>query len=551
MLPLPLEVLRPIFQQAQLSDRTLIVLADSDPLLSVTCLSIHLARHGITKPEQACTFRIPRKRSNHDVLTALSLARWLTKTRRFECSFESRDGNLEVMLSQLAELHALLNRFTALVEVVISFHPEDAPYANLSGYDVTAWVKAMEKLLNTIIEKGCTSLHVNGLRQMCDIYHCTPLFPRQPPLSIKLLSLWDSAISTISRLRLPSPAANEESRHLYEDTVLRGPTWEYRRDHARPATHPNRQNDETLTYLSPAAKVNTQLTHMTIGSNALLFPPLLQWTYLALECSPISTLTIRNVDFVGPTWSILSTLLPRARPSLRRLELSNVGSVSHEQITHFMAAFPELKYLSAEGLGLPWYTFLSASGLPAGIAMPVFACLGELRVQSNWILPNIEFDAKTFPALKRLTIAFDGNTTAWMGATSPLPNLSKRSDELPFEVNVEIGASCDIVPWMKRTRLPDIRQGQEMFRCVSGVVLVVHGRLEWEHEPNENAVRMVAGEWFGQFPMLRKGGIRIQAENVEMEIERAERFCRQGLPTVLEKLERFDIDARPARIRLN
>ncbi|KAJ3505355.1 hypothetical protein NMY22_g17616 [Coprinellus aureogranulatus] len=407
------------------------------------------------------------------------------------------------MLSQLAELHALLNRFTAFVEVVISFHLEDAPYANLSGYDVAPWVRAMEKLLNTIVEKGCTSLQVNGLRQI---------------------------------LRLPSPGANEESGYLYEDTVLRGPTWEYQRDHARPTTHPNRQNDEILAYLPPAAKANTQLTHMTIGSNALFCPPLLQWTYLALGCSPISTLTIRNVDFMGPTWSILSTLLPRARPYLRRLELSNVGSVSHEQITHLMAAFPELEYLSAEGLGLPWYTFLSASGLPAGMVMPVFACLKEFRVQSTWVLPDFEVDAKAFPVLKKLIISFVGTTTTWMEANSPLPSLSKRSDELPFAVHVEIGASSDIVPWMRKKRLPDVCQWRETFRCVSGVALVVHGRLEWEHEPYENAVRMVAGEWFGQFPMLRKGGIRIQAENVEVEIERAERFCRQGLLAVFERL---------------
>lgn len=163
-------------------------------------------------------------------------------------------------------------------------------------------------------------------------------------------------------------------------------------------------------------------------------------------------------------------------------------------------------------------------------------------MQASWILPYTGFNAKTFPALHTMTIVFDESNPLLLKDTFPLLMLSRQTDKLRFAVNAEIGASTDIVSWMRRTSLQEVHRQSEHFKCVSGVVLLINGPLEWEHEPSEEVVRSVAEGWFGQFPALRRAGIWSTAENLGREIARVEKFCMQALPAVIENLETFEVN---------
>ena len=92
--------------------------------------------------------------------------------------------------------------------------------------------------------------------------------------------------------------------------------------------------------------------------------------------------------------------------------------------------------------------------------------------------------------------------------------------------------------------MPDLAQLPEVFRCVSGLVLVVKERLEFEHEPDKEAVRDAAEKWFGQFPALREVGIRTEADNPSVEIPRIQKFCKRALPGVARTLRRLHINGQ-------
>jgi hypothetical protein len=509
------------------------------------CLSIYLERSGINKSEEVCTFRIPQDSTDFDTLSALTLATWVTKTQRLECRFEGRDGNLTVMLAQLARLQALLDRFTSLGTVILDFNPQDKPYLDLSYDDMVNWSDAMGNLLSRVVERRCTTLEVNGLGQMCDVYHGMLRFLRKPRTpSGQPLSLFDATINGVAKLFSAMPPRRAPERSRFDDTILWGPTWDYRRDETKSTTQFRDQFEKILARLSDTAEANSNLTQLTIGSKSMLCPPLLQWTYSALESSPISTLIIRDVDFVGPTWSLLSVLFPQAIPSLERLELSRVGTISPDQTTGFMAAFSKLKYLSLSGVDLPWYTALSGSGSATTAPRVLSPCLEEFRVQANWIVPTMDFGAKAFPALRTLTIVFDGGLPTRIEEASPLLPLAQHRPNMQFEVVLEIRASNDITSWMRRTKAADVAQLADVFQCVSGLVLVVKERLEFEHEPSKEAVREAAEKWFGQFPALREAGIRTEVGNLIVEIPRIQKFCKRALPGVARTLRRFHVNGQ-------
>ncbi|KAF6748387.1 hypothetical protein DFP72DRAFT_916615 [Ephemerocybe angulata] len=542
---LPNELLEDIFRRAQTPSSSLFALANTCARLQFSCLSLYLQDFGQIDPEESCTVIMEGEPRDDDVLAALSLSTFITKTKHFSCRFQG--SSLHILLHNFSRVERLLHRFSSVGAVTLDFNAQDKTYMDITDHDILAWTDSIGQLLNTILERDCTSLEVNGLTQMTHVYQ-DALRMFRPQSSPSLLSTLKSYFSPSDQERqTQTPPPNPPPY------VLSGPTWKYERNRFGSTT---KTQTPILAHLSPAAQIKSHLTHFTIGSKSLLCPPLLQWTCSVLASSPISTLTIRDVNFFGATWSILTILLPQSIPSLKRLELSNIGSFSHDQITRLMDSFPDLEYLSAERLELPWYTGLTSHTMQS-IAFPTFRHLVELRVPEHWILPCFEFTPESLPVLKVLTIVFyDGE--GWRRLEdqhSPVRklfiDLSGRGQGLGVTVNMDILANTDIIRWMQMQRYQRSRleedEAERWIHCVSGLYLMFKGRVQFAHVLN---AKPIVEAWFGQFPGLKRVSLRSQDKEAAT-VKSMEEFCRYTMPSVVKRLDCLEVNGKKLTIEVS
>ncbi|TEB32393.1 hypothetical protein FA13DRAFT_1628257, partial [Coprinellus micaceus] len=345
-LNLPTEILEKILEYNKLPLPTLFELALSCTRLHDICLPLHLKRSGIPIPEELCKIIVPAKMQEHDGLAALRLAKWVTKTKRLECHFQAWQGALSTMVFQLSQVEAFVNKLTVVEEVVLEFDPHDTPYttyADLYDKDIVAWSDAMGKLLNTIVERGCRTLEINGLTQLHDVYTCTPLVPSD---TLQPVPFDPGAPHDLGQTSMGMAASGSDGAHI---DVLSGRTWKYKRN-SRIIYPGSSSEDSILTRPSPLARANSKLTSFTIGSKSLLCPPLLQWTYSILAFSPVDTLSLRKTAVFQSSVSPVTTLIPMACPSLKRLALFSPGAISHGDLTAMVCALPQLEHLAIEGI---------------------------------------------------------------------------------------------------------------------------------------------------------------------------------------------------------
>ncbi|KAJ2936049.1 hypothetical protein H1R20_g1046, partial [Candolleomyces eurysporus] len=440
------------------------------------------------------------------------------------------------MLLHFGRVERFITKLKAVNEVVLNFNSSEEVAYIFTEDNAIAWSEGLGSLLNTIVERGCSSLQVRGLLKIMDVYReVTVMSPRSQPPSLlsRLKNLFTSAEFA------PTPS------------VLAGQTWKYERN-----PHTNwsfSAPKDILTEFSPQAIAHSSLTHLTIGTKSFLCPPLLQWTYSALSTSPITDLTIEDVDFFGATWSILSDLLPQAAPGLKGLKLRKCRGLSDKQVTQFIKGFPKLERLSLEQLSSPWTDGLNPFANSSNAVLPALARLTTLRGEAKWILPALTSYSASFPALQNLQIVFSrGVRRSWtivgdsdvraLDDRCLLAELTKLGPNPKFSVDIELLAPEDIVSWMRQATEPITASGgtPEWMDCVSGIIVVVDKRLEWSHEWK---VKDTIRQWYQQFPRLKKLIIKSMV-NEGYVVRSVEQFCQLKMSKVVKGLEDFEVNGR-------
>lgn len=419
-------------------------------------------------------------------------------------------------------------------EVILNFNPQEQAFTRFSYWEAVFWSDTMGKLLNTIIESGCTKLEVQGLHQVNDIYALVSPLPftfastRFPP--------------TVSKN--PSAPGDEKVIQQAQD-ILSGPIWVYKWN-GRTGSKFEDRKPRVLTALSASAKSSCRLTDFTIGSISLLCPPLLQWT-----CSIVSrpslvslSLTLCSSSDFEINWTLLTTLLAEACPWLKRLTLStgNGLSTSWKGTKSFMSAFPNLEYLSAEDLDTPpWINMPSILESERGVGPTAYLSrtIIELRLSEHW-LEYLGLDLHHLHNLARFCVFL--RTDRAMYTLSQHKTITELGvTELHFALNPEAKSNQDEIVRMPLVHL--IEAPHDAFwptDSVSGVELVfarlnslgIHGQAELQ----------TARRWFAKFLELKRVALTWKVGDPEARLAAAQNFCREAMEAVCKKLERFEVN---------
>ncbi|KAH6911146.1 hypothetical protein BKA70DRAFT_54006 [Coprinopsis sp. MPI-PUGE-AT-0042] len=156
------------------------------------CLYTYLERIHITNPQEAINVdllhQIMRKDGRvYDALTVLRLPFLFHDTNSLTCTFPEAmwlPYNGEFIF-HIKRLHAVVSRFTQIKGFVLNCYSEGChPLNGGRGY-LEQWMAAMGLLLNTVLEKGCESLEINGLRWASGVYNAVrrPTISKSPPIS--------------------------------------------------------------------------------------------------------------------------------------------------------------------------------------------------------------------------------------------------------------------------------------------------------------------------------------------------------------------------------
>lgn len=545
LLSLPNELLGKILEEYDLSLPALYELAFLCHRLHQISLSVYIKQSGLPKVSERCIVTIPYRPESHDLVTVLYLSSDVTQTQYFRCNFP-KFATERGMVHHFLRVARFVAKLTVVKEVVLNFNSfEEITYVSTED-EAIAWSYGLGKLMNTIVERGCSSLEVRGLLKTMDVTVNRQVMVMPPPLPRS------QPPSLFSRLRKAFKLAESTPT----PSVLAGPALKYEGN--LPANSEgwkiNRQH--ILMELSPLARSHSSLTHFTIATKSFLCPPILRWTYSALSVSPITSLTIEDVDFYdhGPLWATLTELFRHAAPALKALKLKSCRRSSNGQVTQFIKGFPKLECLTLEDIHSfgqlydrdPWAR-VDHHFLPPEI--PGLTRLTTLRSEAKWVLPALRSYAEgSLPALQNLTIALSYWVYLGWGSNDQqlLAELAKLGRNPAFSVDVELLTPEDIVSWMRELteRNTSLEESAGWTKCVSGIILLVDRRLEWFYQPN---VTDVVRRWYHQFPRLRKLIMNTRV-NDPLAVSSVEQFCRLKVLGVVKGLEYFEVNGRPLQL---
>jgi hypothetical protein len=230
-----------------------------------------------------------------------------------------------------------------------------------------------------------------------------------------------------------------------------------------------------------------------------------------------------------------------ACPSLKRLALFSPGAISHGDLTAMVCALPQLEHLAIEGIDT---SLCSYSQLEP--TMQLSEHLTEIRAQLDWILPSYSFDAKSFPALKTLTVICVEEGT--IHRSPPHLVLWNLGANVPASLNIEIVAGSNIIWWMDSERyiVSDKRPGAlGGYRYVTGLLMTL--KFDILLKPLQSDIpktRETVEKWFAHFPALKRVGIDARVRNPQTQVPAIEWFCQHAMPQVLRKLETLEVNGK-------
>lgn len=329
---------------------------------------------------------------------------------------------IERMFSELSDIRALTTRLQSMDVFKLSFRLIDR--FSLGGRDclpMHRWYRSVTSLLDAVLEKGCTELHVSAGTKFSTLYANHIAVQELPGLTQLQANLNQGRI-----------VAEKESRFARLRKQLGRIRFSGRRQNHKHSRHVGDNNDVivstamgnagTVQTMSIVDKANSspaapefqpafppsreiRLAEVYIHSDMLLQHPFSQWTLLTLNAasSTITKLSLKLVMEASSTWNIFSASL--ALPHLQDFTFMNEffsppDVAAFVDVEDFLVNHPRITHLYLYGVGLP----PSSKAVPR----PSFQNLITFDVHPTytvWLMNSLISSPAALPSLRRVVIS--------------------------------------------------------------------------------------------------------------------------------------------------
>ena len=359
LLDLPNELIITILSDPVFSPTDIYLISCLSKLLNILAIPIYLSAHGIPEPEEEISLYVLdwdpynlhspslnlTKRCQPDTLSALNVSTTISQVKHFKCFFQdptTKDGRNSYQ--EAYNLSLAVKRITRFVDRLKSVDTAeiylvwDPYYVTVNGNknithvhipEVNEWTESFCRFLNLLVERGCTSLTVQY-----DI---------------------PQALKPSFRIRSSNPITKTFSnvfQYVQKRRDRQAPSLQWELE--RPAYEGKFDSSAVESVsLSRLAQESNSIVALSIHSNALLFPPFVNWTLsLLYSHSSLTCITFSHLTFSEEVWTTLLPLIADAVSNrLTKLSFfSQCTKLSAENLTRFMAHLPHLTHLSVDRL---------------------------------------------------------------------------------------------------------------------------------------------------------------------------------------------------------
>ena len=514
---LPYELLEKILLDANVPSRILFELSLLSSRLQSVCLDMYIRLTAGRNLQKRCVARLSCDGPQQDVVSALLAVdrSYLPTMQYFECHFQRGETTFLEMQQDFQRVEKLVTRLEFIGKVVLHFHGYlgETDKGNLAG-----WCQAFGRLLDCIIHRGCTALEVNqGERQLVPL-HCL-----DPP-------------SVLSKIKL-SMARMIGSRE--------------------PSKFRTNRNHISLTS-SHEVQGRSRLASLSIGSELMLSHPFLQWTCSALRTSPITMLSLQDLNAQAIDWVTVAQVLPSAAPHINTIKISKLQGLRRKDLAALINGFSTLESIS---ISTPTFNpeIIYREGQPPTPenvlydslkdvhCYPRWGQLRELTLSKKWIQPALLTPAlKDMGSLEKLVIVFYGLNELfalfrlWAPTDPEVANIQSllemvaSSNLTPgFDIYFEMPSYQWVGAWNhvgSITRDPALAWPH----LITGIVFSVHP-VEWHfmckraQEFSPDLGENVQKFFTSILPGVRRVMMRMDCEAEEELVEEARDFCTSAM----------------------
>lgn len=329
LLNLPVELMLLIFDDPNLSDRKILfTLSLVNRTLHHLCLPIYLKRCGVDISCNHLVINIEKgaKEGQLDAISGLKVALAPPSIEHLTFNIPASAMLAGHILWNLQRLRDLIDHLHLIRTVDIECDPNASTYRptfRLGGPYMEQWSDVMSGLLNTILEKGCSSLQVRWKRIIFD-----------EPYVVRFSSgsrVWAKLVYAISRTTRNSLKLG-----------MQGVGWKYVRSGS--PEHP--LPPDVCAQLSESARNGSKLESLTLTDELLFSPPFIHWTLSVLRTFPITCLAIHQIRIGVARWTTILDIIASSMPQLRQLTIDGCRNIPLRGILALVSATPHIQEVS-------------------------------------------------------------------------------------------------------------------------------------------------------------------------------------------------------------
>ncbi|KIM41265.1 hypothetical protein M413DRAFT_445302 [Hebeloma cylindrosporum] len=449
---------------------------------------------------------------------------------------------IERMFSELSDIRALTTRLQSMdVFNCLPMH---------------RWYRSVTSLLDAVLEKGCTELHVSAGTKFSTLYANHIAVQELPGLTQLQVNLNQGRIvvekesrfarlrKQLGRIRFSGRRQNQKhSRHVGDNNDVIVNTAMGNAGKVRTMSIVDKANSSPVApEFQPAfpSSREIRLAEVYIHSDMLLQHPFSQWTLLTLNAasSTITKLSLKLVMEASPTWNIFSASL--ALPLLQDFKFMNEffsppDVAAFVDVEDFLVNHPRITHLYLYGVGLP----------PSSKAVPRPSFQNLITFDAHptytvWLMNSLISSPAALPSLQRNY----NHRITWDFDYSLFDSGLEAIATFPRSVVLALTFNCrsDVESWIRS----HVRAGVEM----TAVSRLVHTHTlsiydSWS-EYNAGMVAIIP-DWLQLFPALKHLKFEREAQvNVAKLIEpqyvaTISLLC-QKLETMSVNRETFDLE---------
>ncbi|TFK24272.1 hypothetical protein FA15DRAFT_641296 [Coprinopsis marcescibilis] len=485
LLDLPDELLLLILDRPAIVNKDLHALCQASRRLHDICLTICFTRFGIKNPQKQVKIVLTEDPHHTDPIPFLRISLSVTSIERLVLKFPACDSNICGLIRCVNRTSSLVKKLESVTKVILLFS-NDTCYCCSNTYridqgTVQEWSNSMGVLMNTILERSCSSLVLKGGRCLGHLF----AFRRIRPGSSKLINPIEAVKTFFS---------SSKSGDVVEDVkrmpkVTKGENWEFKRAH---------NISLVLTNLSPAAQSNNKLKNLTIQSMMFLTPPLLQWTISAARFSELEQLHLANLSINHKCWPAIFDLLSNAAPDLTELSFSKVRQLDPPDLLKFVGTFPRLTSLTLNR------EVDSLDSFNAG-HFPDFPNLMTLHAPANWVFKLLSAQQRGLESLENLCITYKLRNEGFSHWLRPFPSPSIPSllrdhlRPLMLCLEVRLGDSPAWRMFEDMNAVPSSNPDNSCLDLINSITLLI----EEEFVKTDMPLLTILPRWLSIFPALR------------------------------------------------